>query len=802
MKAMKTILQSQRGISLIEVIVASVIAVLVSMGVVKINETGQKGMAKMSSDLDIKMYQQNVLAGFLSDIDTCNANLAGMDLGGSSTVASRTLTQLTKKDGTTVIATTSGTSNALKSWNISSIIVQPFSAANVGEQTGTCSIDIVFQKSDKQKKQSFGASIITHNVPVNCRVNASDVVESCSASSAGETNIWDTASTSGVGGYEYIFYQGASESLVGIGALASGQEMDSALQVNIDGPLWPVASTSSPYFASIGLAKEFGALTFGNNFALAKSATNCFNLLYDSAISAATAPKNYMEFCDNDTAKHFPTIKLGLDTNISNTGQLGLGANIETAAATSYPGSMKPKLHVSGTGYFEKSSSAASYAIQAAVYGKVNLTSSGTNKHHGVYGVASTTATVHHGYHYGVYGYATQSVAHNSGRTYGVYGRAGNGTNGWNYGTYGSLDGTQNGAGIFGTLGTAEFSLNDKYAGYFNGKTHVKGDFSVDGKVTVDESVAIGGSISAATPNWNFQIFDKADSSKYSLAADRTSLRMADGKIVAWGGGDMQWSGRSSYDDKWNEIGVNLNPGRGAVTGYLSTFGVNMGYDDSTNKWKNHSDGSSNGSAGIVMNYGPGWLGLYVKGTGDNDEETKTTILSNIRMKIESTRIIANVPMIYNNGVVISSDRRLKKDIRVIESPLEIIQGLNGYRYNWRSRSELPDNIKDLPEFAGYKVRADVGLIAQEVEAVLPELVKETKSLGGMKAVNYSQLVAVVIEGVKELANQIADIVKDIFSLKEKVGELESRVERLEQDNQAMRLQLCELHPELKSCQQ
>ena len=96
--------------------------------------------------------------------------------------------------------------------------------------------------------------------------------------------------------------------------------------------------------------------------------------------------------------------------------------------------------------------------------------------------------------------------------------------------------------------------------------------------------------------------------------------------------------------------------------------------------------------------------------------------------------------------------------------------------------------------------REDIGVIAQEVEKVLPELVKVNKGYGNTKSVSYSQMIAVIIEGVKELADKVSQNVKDIMGLNDKVDSLERRVSSLEEENKQMRAQLCELHPELKSC--
>ena len=73
----------------------------------------------------------------------------------------------------------------------------------------------------------------------------------------------------------------------------------------------------------------------------------------------------------------------------------------------------------------------------------------------------------------------------NSGRAFGIIGRAGHATSGYNYGLFGQLDGTNAGAAVYGTTNRTEngTSLDQRYAGYFNGDTGINGDLYITGYV-------------------------------------------------------------------------------------------------------------------------------------------------------------------------------------------------------------------------------------------------------------------------------------------------------------------------------
>ena len=99
-----------------------------------------------------------------------------------------------------------------------------------------------------------------------------------------------------------------------------------------------------------------------------------------------------------------------------------------------------------------------------------------------------------------------------------------------------------------------------------------------------------------------------------------------------------------------------------------------------------------------------------------------------------------------------SSDVALKENIQNIPSASDKIEQLNGVLFDWKQDWIDTNGGED-----GYFVRkSDVGVIAQDVEKVLPEIVGTRPN--GIKAVKYDRLCALLIEGFKEMKNEIKQL--------------------------------------------
>eukprot|EP01122_Echinamoeba_exundans_P009380 TRINITY_DN3307_c0_g1_i1.p1 TRINITY_DN3307_c0_g1~~TRINITY_DN3307_c0_g1_i1.p1 ORF type:complete len:1070 (+),score=268.21 TRINITY_DN3307_c0_g1_i1:142-3351(+) len=117
-------------------------------------------------------------------------------------------------------------------------------------------------------------------------------------------------------------------------------------------------------------------------------------------------------------------------------------------------------------------------------------------------------------------------------------------------------------------------------------------------------------------------------------------------------------------------------------------------------------------------------------------------------------------------GFVQYSDIRLKTNVEDIMDALQIVTQLQGKRYQWRDGFNMSEELS-----GGRKV---IGLIAQEVKRVLPEVVVEDK--GGFLAVNYADLVPLLVEALKQ---HVQTYETDKKEIKTEINELREKLDSI-----------------------
>jgi Chaperone of endosialidase len=157
-------------------------------------------------------------------------------------------------------------------------------------------------------------------------------------------------------------------------------------------------------------------------------------------------------------------------------------------------------------------------------------------------------------------------------------------------------------------------------------------------------------------------------------------------------------------------------------------------YDFGTAKAYIDHSGNLYVTGGIGINKTPGSVGTLAM-TGDilND--------GNINSR-------GNITAYY------TSDRSLKTNVTNITNALEKVKKINGVEFDWTDEHIAKNGGVD----NYFNRKHDVGVIAQEIEAVLPEVVAMKDD--GTKAVRYEKIVALLIEAVKELSAEVDELKK------------------------------------------
>jgi len=133
-------------------------------------------------------------------------------------------------------------------------------------------------------------------------------------------------------------------------------------------------------------------------------------------------------------------------------------------------------------------------------------------------------------------------------------------------------------------------------------------------------------------------------------------------------------------------------------------------------------------------------------GAGYITSYTEVDTLDSVVQRGSVTAATVQFGEVRSTGDVIayySSDERLKDNIKPIENALSKIESIGGYTYEWNDNQSTYEG-------------SDIGVIAQEIEAIAPELVIDRET--GYKAVKYEKLVAILIEGIKELSAKVNEL--------------------------------------------
>jgi hypothetical protein len=355
---------------------------------------------------------------------------------------------------------------------------------------------------------------------------------------------------------------------------------------------------------------------------------------------------------------------------------------------------------------------------------------------------------------------------------------------------------------LYSTIQHAQ-DIKAKLAGHqaANGFTVVDDDDNVLFKVTGDGNVGIN----TNTPEGHFHIFggpsNSATGKPIKLIAQNGTeeggyilLKGGYGDIIGAGNGDggqiMIEGGKDGgyggnvhiYAGDGDQYGGDVNistsshyqlPGANKPEGTQSQIKVGDiniytgGSNQEGGKIKIYTEHDNAGGSGIEIftkgsDISPGSSILIETGRNGGEGaniDLKTTGGGDIVITPHSSNYFRlNGNGIYTGNWQQDSDERYKENIEPIKNSLDKITHLNPINFEWK-KDEYPDkNFQD---------EKQIGLIAQEIEKILPELVRTDGE--GYKSIDYTKINVFLIEAIKEQQKSIEELKKEVAELRNKL---------------------------------
>ena len=245
--------------------------------------------------------------------------------------------------------------------------------------------------------------------------------------------------------------------------------------------------------------------------------------------------------------------------------------------------------------------------------------------------------------------------------------------------------------------------------------------------------------------------------------------------------------------------------------------GINGDFDINSNKFKVFADSGNTTVAGTlgvtgditgtlvgqssttasISSHGDTIKGFFSAGTGvtyNLDGDGEISIGQDV--STTSNVVFADIECVE---IITTSDMTFKRDITVLDNSLSKIQKLQGCTYKWRTE-EYPNR--------GFDDELQIGFMAQDVESVVPEVVKQRAD--GYKGIAYDKLTALLVEGMKEQQNTIECLKEEVNELKNNSDSIslsdgassyetpnsnisDTKIDELELDNECLKNEVCEL---------
>jgi hypothetical protein len=465
-------------------------------------------------------------------------------------------------------------------------------------------------------------------------------------------------------------------------------------------------------------------------------------------------------------------INTGSATTIGQIIQVASGQSANSFEVRNFSGTVLSSVNASGSIGIGTSAATAlldiSSSIPTVVPQKISLTSGATSNALEVYisGALQSYIRPHGGFYFRTNGlfewsksvvsldnsstdtFLIQGVANaNSAGTNSIVMRgygAGSGGNTERADTRALLVGTRSG-NAFAVQGTGRVAVGANYATDGpNTTTDYRGIFIVENSIGIQQTFPSGRlHVNTANASITGMILQGFTSQTANLTEWQNSAGTVIASINASGAfNGLLASGVVTSGEIGNASVVSGNIASGAVGAYhFNATGLASGRSLST-------DGTG------VLSWATGGGGGLTISDDTSTNATRYLTFTSATTGSISTANVSSTKLTFNpstgdftagGNITANSDIKIKKDIKTIENALEKVKSLRGVSF-----TRIGTDIKN------------VGVIAQEVEAVVPELVRESD---GLKSVAYGNITALLIEAIKEQSKKIEELENKLCQL-------------------------------------